>query len=766
MRNKAKAKSQELEAKINFVNIQLTIVNSRLLLILTFLLFFAFCLLPLASQAQDTIKKRPKIGLVLSGGGAKGFAHIGVLKVIEQAGIKIDYIGGTSMGSVVGGLYASGYNATQIDSIFRTVNFDKLLQDFTPRSSKSFYEKRNDELYAIVLPFDKFKIGVPEALSKSIYNYNLLTSLTRNDRHISDFNKLKIPFFCVATNIENGEEVILDKGNLVNAMVASSAFPSLFSPVEIDGNLLLDGGIVNNYPVEKVRQMGADIIIGVDVQDGLSERSELKKATRIIGQITAIQSIEKMKKKIAETDIYIKPDIKSYGIISFDKGLEIIKKGEEAAFAVYEQLNKIGDKNSYIQNKLKPSVDSIYLNKIIINDLNNYTPLYIKGKLPFKEGKNISYQDLRKGIDNLNATNNFSGINYSFEENNSRDDLILNLTENYDNTFLKFGLHFDNLFKSGVLVNLTQKKTLFKNDVASVDVVLGDNFRYNIDYYIDNGFYWSYGFKSYFNQFNKNVSKELNDENYWNSNLNNINLDFSDLTNQVYLQTLFARKFLIGAGVEVKFLKIQSETLSNTSPIIDKSSYTSVYGYLKYDSLDNKYFPKKGLFFSGDIQSYLFSSDYSTLFKPFSIAKANCGAAISITKNFTLNIQTEGGFSLGGESVPFFDFVLGGYGFNPVNNFRPFYGYDFISLAANSYLKGSLCIDYEIFKKHHLNFSANYANIEKDLFQTLHWISLPKYSGYAIGYGLDSIIGPIEIKHSWSPETSKNYTWFSVGFWF
>jgi NTE family protein len=145
--------------------------------------------------SQDTIKTRPKIGLVLSGGGAKGFAHIGVLKVLEQAGVKIDYIGGTSMGAVVGGLYATGYSATQIDSIFRTINFDNLLKDFTPRTSKNFYEKRNDELYAFVLPFNHFKIGVPEALSKGLYNYKMLSSLTKSVRHVRDFNQLKIPFF-------------------------------------------------------------------------------------------------------------------------------------------------------------------------------------------------------------------------------------------------------------------------------------------------------------------------------------------------------------------------------------------------------------------------------------------------------------------------------------------------------------------------------------------------------------------------------------------
>jgi NTE family protein len=730
-------------------------------IILLVFLFFAF----FTSFSQDLVK-RPKIGLVLSGGGAKGFAHIGVLKVLEQAGIKIDYIGGTSMGAVVGGLYATGYSANQIDSIFKTTNFDKLLQDFIPRSSKNFYEKRNDELYAVVLPFNKFKIGIPEALSKGMYNYNLLSSITRNVRHERDFNRLKIPFLCIATNIENGEEVILNKGNLAQDLIASSAFPSLFSPVDLDGKLLIDGGVANNYPIEALRKMGADIIIGVDVQDGLSDKKDLKEATRILGQISALQTIEKMKKKIKDTDIYIKPDIKEFSIISFDKGQDIIRKGEEAAFAVYEKLKLLGNKEEFVKNNLKISSDTIQIKDIHTSSLKNYTQSYIKGKLAFKEGDKISYEDLVKGIDNLNATQNFSVINYSFEEKDSKEDLKLNLVESSNRTYLKFGLHYDEMFKSGVLVNLTQKKTFSKNDIASLDIVLGDNVRYNLDYYIDNGFYWSFGFKSQYNQFNRNIAKEISNLDLGISGLNAINIDFTDFTNQAYFQTIFAQKFLIGTGLEFKLLNISSQTLIDTNPIIDKSSYASLFGYMKYDSFDNKYFPKKGWYFSSNVQSYLFSSNYTNKFKPFSVAKADMGIARTIIDKATFKFQAEAGLSFGKSSVSFFDFVLGGYGYNTLTNFTHFYGYDFLSLAANSYLKIAGTLDYEIYKKNHLNFSANFANMQNDLFRSVNWISLPKYSGYSVGYGLETIIGPVEIKHSWSPETSKEYTWVSVGFWF
>ena len=726
-------------------------------------LFFTF----LTSFSQDPIK-RPKIGLVLSGGGAKGFAHIGVLKVLEQAGIKIDYIGGTSMGAVVGGLYASGYNAAQIDSIVTVTNFDNLLIDYIPRSSKSFYEKRNDELYALVLPFNNFKIGVPQSLSKGMFNYNLFNQLTLHVRHVRDFNQFPTPFFCMATDIEKGQQVLLDNGVLAQALLASSALPSVFSPVILDGKLLVDGGVTNNYPIEEVRKLGADIIIGVDVQNGLRDRTQLQDATKILFQITNLDMIERMKLNSKRTDIYIKPDIKDYGAVSFEKAREIIEKGEEAAFSVYEKIDKLSDKsNLYQKPKLKIESDSLNIVNIVCYNLDNYSKAYIEGKLKFKSGAKIRYRDLEKGINNIDATHNFGTATYSLEPNGLGDDLILNLIENPVKTYLKFGLHYDGLYKSAVLANITHKKMFFKNDVASFDLIIGDNIRYYLDYYVDNGFNLSVGFKSQLSQFNKNVTKQISSLSVDPLiDVNSININFIDVTNQLYFQSIFAQTFLVGLGLEHKYLDINSETLSSTNPVIDKSNYGSVFAYMKYDSFDNQYFPKKGWYFTADLHNYLFSSDYTGKFNPFSIAKADAGIAFKLFKKTTFKLQTEGGFSIGDESVPFFNFVLGGYGFVPINNFRPFYGYDFLSIAGDSFLKSSVTLDYEIFKKNHLNFSANYANIGNNLFDSLDWISFPKYSGYALGYGLETIIGPLEIKYSWSPETTKGYTWFSIGFWF
>lgn len=728
------------------------------------MLFFVLLLLTcLNSYSQDTVK-RPKIGLVLSGGGAKGFAHIGVLNVLEDAGIKIDYIGGTSMGAVIGGLYAMGYNAKQIDSIIATTNFSNVINDFIPRSSKNFYEKRNDELYALLLPFNKFSIGTPEALSKGMYNFNLLSRLTFPVRHIRDFKELPTPFLCVGTNIALGEQVVFDKGILAQAITGSSSLPSIFAPVIIDNNLIIDGGVINNYPIDEVRKMGADIIIGVDVQSGLLNKDELRSASRVFFQITNLQMIERMKKNANLTEIYIKPDVKNYGVVSFERAAEIIKKGEDATFSVYEKIDLLVDKaNPYHKPKLNVKTDSLNIVNIKINELKNYSRDYIIGKLNFKPKSKISFKDLETGINNLNATQNFSNVSYYFDKNGLYDDLVLTLTESPVKTNLKFALHYDGLYKSAVLANITNKKTFFKNDFLSADLALGDNIRYCFDYYIDNGFQLSYGFKSQLNQFNKNAPVSVITYNI--NGVNSLNIDYLNLSNQIYVQSVFAQKFLIGVGVEYEYLDISSPTLE-LNPNITKSTYGSVFGYLKYDSYDNKYFPKKGWYFSGNPQFFMFSSEGDEIFAPSFIISSEAGIARTIFKNATFKLQAESGMTIGDKSMPYFDFILGGYGFIKTNNFKYFYGYDFLSISGNSYLESTITFDYEIFKKNHLNFSANYANIGDNIYNSLDWISLPKFSGYALGYGLETVVGPVEIKYSMSPETSDSYLWFSVGFIF
>jgi NTE family protein len=478
--------------------------------------------------------------------------------------------------------------------------------------------------------------------------------------------------------------------------------------------------------------------------------------------------MEKMTEKIKLVDIYIKPDIKKYGVMTFDKGPEIVTKGEEAAIASMAKLNALKLETETKKSRQIRQVDSLHVGNILLTSpLKNYTRAYVMGKVKIKQNTAVSFDDLTSGINKMAATQNFGSILYQFDKKENVADLQFDLLENPTNAFVKFGLHYDGLYKSGILANYTKKKSVFKNDILSIDLILGDNFRYNLDYYIDNGFYWSFGIKSKFNQFNRNVKIDFNNGQLLNIlGINSLNIDFAQFTNQAYVQTLFVQKFLLGGGVEYSHLQLTSSTLENTKPVFENSGFVSVFGYIKYDSLDDKYFPKKGWSYTGDCQSYLYSSNYNHDFNRFSIARSELAFAFPFSKRITANVRSEIGFSFGGASSNYFDFILGGYGANSTHNFKSFYGYDFLSISGNSYIKSDFSLDYKFLKKHHLNLASNFANVSDYLFNNTDWLSKASYSGYALGYGMETIIGPVELKYTWSPELSKGFTWVTVGFTF
>ncbi|AWX44263.1 Lysophospholipase NTE1 [Flagellimonas maritima] len=737
--------------------------------------------------AQTTEKEEVpiQVGLVLSGGGAKGLAHIGTLKVLEQAGVKVDYIGGTSMGAIIGALYASGYSATELDSIFRVTDFSKLIQDDVPRSAKTFYDKDDSERYALGLPFTNFHVSFPQAISGGQNIYNELVRLLFHVKDIKDFKKLPIPFLCIATNVETGEEVLLESGYLPEAIMASGTFPSLFEPSEIDGKLLIDGGVVNNYPIDEVKKMGANLIIGVDVQHGLSDREALSSATEILLQINNYRTVSDMKKKIDKTEIYIKPKIEDFSVIDFGRGKEIVLTGEEAALEKFAELQKVAQvqNESPLSKRIVEPSDSLTINRLIIKGNDKYTRGYIKGKLRFDLAERISFDDLKQGVSNLSATGNFKTIRYQLVSNGLGTDLILKLVETETKMFLKLSAHYDDLYKSAALINLTKKNFLLKDDVASFDFILGDNLRYNLEYYLDKGFYWSFGVKSEFTNFDTDVDFGLISSNFEvpaDPNIREINLDVTDLTNQAYLQTVLQEEFAVTLGLEHKLLRYSTRTINqfvdngedtfvptdSERTFFDDSNYFSAYGKITLDTYNDKYFPTKGIFFDSDFHFYLLSSDFNENFKEFSVGKARLGTAFNLFNNVSLNIEAEGGFKLGTSSVTSFDFVLGGYGNDFVNNFIPFFGYDFLSLPGNSFVKSYGRLDYNFAPKNHALFSANFANVDDDLFRTGEWFTEPTFSGYGIGYGYESFLGPVQIYYSWSPEINENTFFFSIGYWF
>ncbi len=733
------------------------------------LFFFALSL-----GAQVTDEQDVKVGVVLSGGGAKGLAHVGVLKVLEEAGVRVDYIAGTSMGAIVGGLYASGYSARQLDSLFRVVDFSTIIQDELPRKAKTFYEKEASEKYAISLPFDNFKLSLPQSISKGQNTYNLLMILLEHVSDTEDFTQLPIPFFCIATDIEKAEQVILDSGFLPEAMSASGALPTLFKPVTLGDRILIDGGVVNNYPVDELRAKGVDIIIGVDVQDGLRKRDQLTTAPEIFLQINNYRTIKEMKGKRDSTDVYIRPDVADFTVVDFNEKNTIIDRGEAEALKQFDALKEIAMRQRTLSRKrIQPKQkDSIRIDAVVINGNKDYTRSYILGKLQIDPPVTLDYEKFSNGINNLSATENFDRIGYHFQSISEGTLLKFDLQESKSKQSIGLGIHYDDLYRSAALVNYTRKRLLFDNDIATFDLIVGDNIRYAFNYYIDKGYYWSVGLRSTYNTFEKGVSARLVEQvgNIDLEGINSVTLDYQDLTNQLYLQTLFVKQFSLDLGVQHKFLDVETETVNDGDDIpgfvFEKSNLFGAYGQLKFDSLDNRYFPQSGFYFDGDFDLILFSSNFNANFTEFSIANAYFLYAASITQKWTFLTEISGGFKLGGEDVRSLDFFLGGYGNKKINNLVPFYGYDFISIAGDGYVKAGFSVDYEFAKKNHLNAGVNIANAGYDLFSSEEWLTSPDFTGYALGYGMDTFLGPLELKYTYSPEIKTGEWFIAIGFKF
>ena len=255
------------------------------------------------------------------------------------------------------------------------------------------------------------------------------------------------------------------------------------------------------------------------------------------------------------------------------------------------------------------------------------------------------------------------------------------------------------------------------------------------------------------------------------SGLNKIQVELQDQTNQFYLQTLFRKDFALSLGAEHKRLKIKSETIVSAIDddddfIFENTDYFSVFSDLKLDTYNHKYFPTQGVYFHGDFHYYMLASKFNSDFKPFAIAKADLGYAFKTSNKLAFNLNASTGFKLGDNGTSTLDFALGGYGNNLINNFIPFIGYDFLSLVGNSYVKASAVADYQLIKKHHLTLEIDWANIGVDVYESGEWFTLPDFRGYGLGYGVETFIGPTQIKYSYSPEQRKGIWFFNVGFWF
>jgi len=304
------------------------------------LLVLSWACVPAAAAA------RPRIGLALSGGGARGAAHIGVLQVLEERRVPVDFIAGTSMGALVGGLYASGLSAAELEQVISEMDWADAFADKIPRADRSFRRKRDDDLYLVQHKpgLRGLSLQFPPGLIDGQQIDLLLKRHTLPVVTVRDFDELSIPYRAVAADVVTGEAVVLDHGDLALAMRSSMAIPAVFAPREIEGRLLVDGGITENLPIDVVRRMGADVVIAVDIGTPPTGREGLRSLPAITMQLTTLLSERNRKRQIAslgERDVFIQPDLGTITTASFDRAAETVPIGVRAARAAADELDRL-----------------------------------------------------------------------------------------------------------------------------------------------------------------------------------------------------------------------------------------------------------------------------------------------------------------------------------------------------------------------------------------------------------------------------------------
>src|SRR5271168_868973 len=302
---------------------------------------------PASSWAAADSPVRPRICLVLSGGGARGMAHIGVLKVLEDLQIPIDCIAGTSMGAIVGGLYASGMTAKQIDTTMRSLDWQEAFRDAPPRRDLAFRRKQDDRNFLVRLPLGlkHAKLLLPKGLIQGQKLQETLRQLTLPFSNSTEFDLLPTPFRAVATDLETGKAVPMDRGDLAIAMRASMSAPGVFAPVELDGRLLVDGGLAENLPISVAREMHADILIVSDVSFPLQTRAGLDSALSISNQMLAIlvrKDSDRQRANLGSRDVLIEPNLGQAAVTDFTAPNNVIARGEEAGRGARDRLQELG----------------------------------------------------------------------------------------------------------------------------------------------------------------------------------------------------------------------------------------------------------------------------------------------------------------------------------------------------------------------------------------------------------------------------------------
>lgn len=720
------------------------------------------------AQPPNTVyaaQHRPKVGLVLSGGGAKGMAHVGVLKVLEEVGIRPDFITGTSMGSIIGGLYAIGYSADSLENLINNQNWSEVLSDRIPLQRVIFEEKPFFENQLAEFDIEAWRLKVPSGLNQGQQISKLLSRLTLPAMTEPDFSKYPIPFQCNSADVISGKSVTLDSGDLAKAMRTSMAIPTLFTPIRRGEQVLVDGGLVHNFAVREIVEMGADIVIGVYTGRQKAVPDRLEGLSDVLLQSFFLMGIEDAEQQLHLCDIYIEPDLNAFSAAQFHQADSIMYQGETAARAILPQLRALADSlNQFTRPDLPEPLsfpDSLILHRIVVEGNDHLTDKEIVGRFNIRLGRSTQIDEIEAGIDRLFGTNAFDKVSYRVRREGDRNYLTLEVLEK-PQAILKAAINYDTYHEAGVLLGLIRRNLWWPGSRLVMVGKLADNYRFSANYlkYVST------------NQRSSLAAGFRVDRDELPFLQERLRIQEFKLTESVFdlqWQYRFGHNLLFSTGIQRERLVFRPKV--GIDPGFRKLIFTNhnLLAGIHINSLDRNIFPRKGLLLEAEGKrvstqrfslqepntNIAFSPDTLFNFKPYFKFTLQSHAYIPVHSKASIVFRAFAGYVWDQEHV-YGDFYLVGAPQVMGRRHIPFLGLDANEQIASTAFGGGLGWQQFISRALMFRLETNFG-----FFQSPDNIQIPRDRnipiwGLGLTVGYQSFVGPIELTFSLPLNTDGN----------
>lgn len=714
-----------------------------------------------------TVAQKPKIGLVLSGGGAKGLAHIGLLKAIDSAGLKIDYVTGTSMGAIIGAMYAAGYSGKEIEGIAKKLNWNDLLSGKPKFQNVSIEMRPEYDNYSLEIPFEGNK---PKAFTGFIESQEIWLKFSEiffPVYPIKDFSKFHIPFKCIATDLSNGKAVVLDRGEIVKAIRSSMAIPGAFSAVDHEHTKLVDGGIVRNFPVRDVIEMGADYVIGINLFSGLTPAKDLKTAFDVMYQITNYRDADDLIKEKQICDLIIEPPLTQYSAASFDASETIMVIGEQMGEIYFSKFKELADTVSpgYIAVSRLPKRRKAVLDRYTIQGLEHTDQNLLIQNLDLKIGESYTPAAINEAFRRAYTTGFYRNLYYDLQPVDSNKITLNCWVDEAPLSKFKIGLSYHSYTNASLILNYTWRNLIKRRSETFVKTALSESFRFQATHiqYFGKHFDHYLNFTHQFNRFKIPQYNQAQLAYLFNSNFHDTGLSYGRIISPSWL-------FEAGGGYErIKF----TPSVSSASLFKGKIRNAHLNFQLKHHTLNRKFLPTKGIdaaiegstIFNQVIKLTAYDADSVNL--PVYKSEENayrllirCTAYQELSKRLTLIEHLSSGYAWQSNGIVFNEFMMGGMHRIMLNQI-PFPGMNEGQKYTPSYTMAQVGLQARLWGEFHsvLNLNAAVTDYTWSDGSNADWLS-----GASVTFAYNLPVLPIEFTVMYTPEWQKTYVHARVGF--